>query len=176
MMRQIHRWISFPLILFLFIVTLTGVVLQVEEMGSIGGGPPAPPSTSSLPDDRALAALIQQAAATARTAKPDLAAQVVSLDFSNGNQKARFGVSPRGGASVEVDLKTGKTRVQDKPQPSLHGTMIQLHTGRMFGPGGLILMGVVSLIFLVLTATGFIVYLNMWLHRRKAGRGNLFWK
>ncbi len=176
MIRLIHRWISFPLILFLFLVTATGVVLQVEELGEIGGGGGQPPATSAIPADAELAALVTTATAAARSSRADFPAQNLLLDFSGGKQKARFGITPRGGASIEVDLRSGATKVIDKPRPSLHGFMVQLHTGRMFGPIGLIVMGVVSLIFLVLTVTGFIVYLDMWRRRKVAGKTELFWK
>jgi uncharacterized iron-regulated membrane protein len=51
MMRQIHRWISFPLIIFLFLVTATGVVLQFQEMEELGDARLASPTTSALPAD-----------------------------------------------------------------------------------------------------------------------------
>jgi uncharacterized iron-regulated membrane protein len=176
MMRQIHRWISFPLIIFLFLVTATGVVLQSEELGEIGEGERTLPTASALPGDAELAAIVTKAAAAARAAKADFPAQNLMLDFANGVQKARFGISPRGGPAVEVNLATGEAKMQGQPKPNLHGIMIQLHTGKMFGPLGLIIMGVVSLIFLVLTVTGFIVYFNMWQRRRAAGIKGLFWK
>ncbi len=177
MMRQIHRWVSFPLILFLFVVTATGVVLQVEELGGIGGSDaPARPTVSALPGDAELAAMVQSAAAKARAAQADFPAQTVTLDFSRGAQKARFAVTPRGGPSIEVDMKSGATKVQATPPTSLHGLMIQLHTGRTLGAFGLIVIAICSLVFLVLTITGFIVYLQMWQRRRGLGKAGMFWK
>jgi uncharacterized iron-regulated membrane protein len=176
MMRQIHRWVSFPLILFLFVVTATGVVLQVEELGGIGGQAPARPTASALPGDAELAAMVQLAAARARAAQAGFPAQTLTLDFSRGGQKARFAVSPRGGPSIEVDLKSGDTKVQAAPPTSLHGLMIQLHTGRTLGAFGLIVIALCSVVFLVLTVTGFIVYLQMWQRRRGLGAGGMFWK
>jgi uncharacterized iron-regulated membrane protein len=176
MMRQIHRWISFPLIIFLLLVTVTGVVLQFQEMGELGEQKPSPPTVSAVPDDAALLALVQKATIAARTAKPGFPAQNITLDFSRGTQKARFGIAPRGGPSIDVDLKTGETMVEMAPKPNLHVLMIQLHTGKFFGPLGLIVIGVVSIVFLVLTVTGFLVYLDMWKRRRLAGKASLFWK
>jgi uncharacterized iron-regulated membrane protein len=46
----------------------------------------------------------------------------------------------------------------------------------VFGPVGLIIVMLVSIIFLVLTVTGFIVYLDMWKRRRAASKSGLFWK
>jgi uncharacterized iron-regulated membrane protein len=175
MMRKLHRWVSFPLILFLLLVTVTGVVLQGEEIAKIGAEQ-SPPARSALPEEAALAAMVQKAAAAARQLQPDLPVQSVALEFARGQQKARFGVTPRGGPSVEVDMKTGEARWLPSSPPSLHVTMIQLHTGKFFGPFGLVLMGIVSLVFLVLTVTGFKVYYDMWKHRRKLGKPGLFWK
>jgi uncharacterized iron-regulated membrane protein len=175
MLRKIHRWISFPFILFLFLVTATGVVLQYQELGELGEAERPKPTASALPQDAELLALVEKAVAAARAAKADFPAQRLDLDFSRGDGIARFGVSPRGGPSIEVNLKSGETKVGMQPKPNLHVQMIQLHTGKMFGPVGLIIMGVVSLIFLVLTVTGFIVYFNMWQRRRAAGKRGLFW-
>ncbi len=175
MMRQYHRWLSFPLILFLFIVTVTGVVLQGEEVAGMAETRPPIASVSALPGDAEIAAQVQTALAKARAANPDLAAQRLELDYSRGQAKARLAVQPRGGASVEVDLKTGATKAIAAPPPNLHVMMIQLHTGRMLGPVGLGIMMLVSLVFLILTITGFMVYLDMWKRRRKAGKAGLFW-
>jgi uncharacterized iron-regulated membrane protein len=174
--RQIHRWISFPLILFLFLVTATGVVLQVQELGELGEEPRAKPTTSALPADAELLAQVQKALVAARAAKPDFPAQRLDLDFSRRDGKARFGVSPRGGPSIEVNLKSRETKVEMAPKPNLHVQMIQLHTGKALGGFGLIVMGLVSIIMLVLSVTGFIVYLDMWKRRRSAGKTGVFWK
>jgi uncharacterized iron-regulated membrane protein len=176
MLRQIHRWISFPLIIFLFLVTATGVVLQFQELGELGEQERPKPTASALPEDALLLAQVQEALVAARAAKADFPAQRLDLDFSDGDAKARFGVSPRGGPSIEIDLKSGQANLEMKPTPNLHVQMIQLHTGKMFGPFGLVVMGLVSLIFLVLTVTGFIVYFNMWQRRKAAGKRGLFWK
>jgi uncharacterized iron-regulated membrane protein len=145
-------------------------------MGEVFESRPPPPTTSALPADAELLAQVQTALDAARKAKPDFAAQRLDLDFSRGEAKARFGVSPRGGPSIQVNLKSGETKVETNPKPSLHVLMIQWHTGRMFGPVGLTIFMVVSLIFLVLTVTGFIVYLDMWKRRKGGGKTGLFWK
>jgi uncharacterized iron-regulated membrane protein len=176
MMRQIHRWVSFPLILFLFLVTATGVVLQFQELGELGEDRSAPPTTSALPADAELLTQVQKALTAARVAKADFPAQRLDLDFSRGDAKARFGVSPRGGPSIEVNLKSGQTKVEMAPKPNLHVQLIQLHTGKAFGGFGLIVIGLVSIIFLILTVTGFIVYLDMWKRRWRVGKKSLFWK
>ncbi len=175
MMRKIHRWVSLPLIIFLALVTVTGVVLQGQEMGEVFETKPEPPKTSALPNDAELGVQVQKALAAARAAKPDFAAQRLDLDYSRGGAKAHFGVSPRGGPSVEVDLKSGEIKVELNPKPNLHVLMIQLHTGKYFGPIGLIIIMIVSIIFLILTVTGFMVYLNMWKRRKAAGKTGLFW-
>jgi hypothetical protein len=39
----------------------------------------------------------------------------------------------------------------------------------------LIAIALVSIVFFVLTVTGFFVYLDMWKRRRAAGKSGLFW-
>jgi uncharacterized iron-regulated membrane protein len=176
MIRQIHRWVSFPLIIFLFLVTATGVVLQLQETGEVFEGERPTPTASALPTDAELLAQVQKALIAARVVKADFPAQRLELDFSRGDAKARFAMSPRGGPAITVDMKSGKAEMVAAPKPNLHVTMIQLHTGKMFGPVGLIIVMLVSIIFLVLTVTGFIVYLDMWKRRRAANKTGLFWK
>ncbi len=175
-MRNFHRWFSLPLCIFLFLVTATGVVLQLQELGALGEGERKPPTTSALPADAELLAQVQKALSAARAAKADFPAQRLDLDFSRGEAKARFGISPRGGPSVQVNLKSGETKVEENPKPNLHVQMIMLHTGKAFGPIGLIIMALTSIVFLVLTVTGFLVYLDMWKRRKGAGKNGLFWK
>ncbi len=175
-MRNFHRWFSFPLILFLFLVSVTGVILQFQEAGELFEGEREAPTVSALPGDAELVAQVQKAVSAARAVKPDFPAQRLELDFSRGEAKARFGMSPRGGPAIRVDLKTGEAVLDAAPKPNLHVTMIQLHTGKMFGPTGLIIITISSIVFLVLTVTGFFVYLDMWKRRRGAGKPGLFWK
>jgi uncharacterized iron-regulated membrane protein len=175
-MRNFHRWFSLPLIIFLFLVTATGVVLQFQEMDGVTDRRPKPPTQSALPADAELLAYVQKAITAARAAKADFPAQRVELDFSKGQAQARFGVSSRGGPSIEVDLKTGEAKLASAPKRSLHALMIQLHNGSFFGPVGLIITMLVSIVLLVLTVTGFLVYLDMWQRRRSAGKTGFFWK
>ncbi len=175
-MRKFHRWFSFPLIIFLFLISATGVVLQFQEAGELFEGDEARAApAAALPTDAELIVQVQKALTAARAAKPDFPAQRIELDFSRGDAKARFAVSPRGGPSVNVNMKTGAAEVVSAPKPNLHVTMIQLHTGKMFGPIGLIIITLASIVFLVLTVTGFIVYLDMWKRRKGAGKTGLFW-
>jgi uncharacterized iron-regulated membrane protein len=174
-MRKYHRWLSFPLIAFLFLVSATGLVLQFQEASEILEGEQAVPTASALPADAEVVAQLQRALVSARTLKADFPAQRIELDYSRGGAKARLGVSPRGGPVISVDLLGGEAKFDAAPKANLHGTMIQLHTGKMFGPLGLIAIALVSIVFLVLTITGFFVYLDMWKRRRAAGKSGLFW-
>jgi uncharacterized iron-regulated membrane protein len=175
-MRNFHRWFSFPLILFLFLVSATGVVLQFQETGEIFEGERPKPTVSALPSDAEMVIQVQKALTAARSVKADFPAQRIEFDYSRGGAKAKIGITPRGGPAIEVDMKTGAATLVAAPKPNLHTTMIQLHTGKRFGPLGLIIIMLSSIAFLVLTITGFFVYLDMWKRRRGAGKTGLFWK
>lgn len=177
MMRQFHRWFSFPLILFLLLVTATGVVLQGEEVSHLGGGERRPtPTTSALPDDAVMTAQLGKALAAARQANPELATQTVTLNYGQAEPSAKFSVAPRGGPSVDVNLATGVAKVAAAPPPSLHVWMIRLHTGQYFGPVGVIILMAAALIMLFLAVSGGVLYWQMWQNRRGRGKGQLFWK
>ena len=77
MFRQLHRWTSLPLILFLILVLGTGVLLQLEEIGKIGGsdGGGSRPAVATMPSDAAIAAQLRDALAKARAALMALSPQ-----------------------------------------------------------------------------------------------------
>lgn len=175
MMRQYHRWISLPLILVLALAIVTGIALQFEELDHIGGESRPAATISSLPDDAVLLAQLKQALVAARQADPNFAAQRIELNYAEDKPVAKFVITPRGGASVEVDLATGTARAKAAPPVSFHGLMIRLHTGQYFGATGIILVMAAGLALLFLCVSGGILYFQMWRNRRDRGKSSVFW-
>jgi uncharacterized iron-regulated membrane protein len=175
-LRQLHRWTSLPLILFLTLVLGTGVLLQFEEIGKQGesGGPPA--ASTSMASDDTIAAQLAKALAEARAGNPDFKPSRVELNIAEGRQSTRLAMQPRGGPFVEIDHVTGKVKAEMKPEMPMHVLLIRLHTGAMMGATGVWIMLVASFILLFLAISGSVLYWQMWRNRAKAGRGRVFWK
>ncbi|MFK8018171.1 MAG: PepSY-associated TM helix domain-containing protein [Pseudomonadales bacterium] len=175
MMRKIHRWVSFPLIVFLLAVTVTGIYLQGEEI--IAKAKPARevPTVSSLPTDQELKRYLQEALVAARQKNPDFPAEKIEFAFIGNKAIAKFSTRLRFGPGLEVDLQTGDVTEQARPKRSLHTLFILLHTGKYYGMTGLIVIMLAGLVLLVLSVTGFFVYLDMYRRRSHSGKKNLFW-
>lgn len=180
MMRLLHRWTSLPLILFLLLVLATGVYLQFEEIGKLGGRerPSEAAGQATMPSDAALQAQLSEALAKAREAEPDFVPRRIELTLGDGEGKGRTRLShrSRSGPFVEVDHSNGETVADMAPKVSMHVWMIRLHTGSAMGAFGVIVMLVSSLILLFLAISGGYLYWKMWRQRTNAGRKGLFWK
>ena len=188
MFRQLHRWPSLPLIVFLLLVLVTGVYLQVEEVAGLAGEASGAPSAAGAPaaplTSEQIAAQLDSALAKAREAEPDFVPGRIELTVEPGRQITRLAVQPRGGPFVEVDHAGGAVRADMNPPMPLHAPLspagvhdvIRLHTGAILGPAGIVIMFVSSLVLLFLAVSGGVLYWQMWRNRAGRGRGALFWK
>lgn len=175
MIRKWHRWVSLPLILVLALAIVTGIALQVEELDHIGGDGRPAPTMSALPEDAVVLAELKRALVAARQADPNFAAQRIELNYAEDKPVAKFVITPRGGASVEVDLASGIAQAKAGPPASFHGVMIRLHTGQYFGATGIILIMAAGVALLFLAVSGGLLYFQMWRNRRSRGKSLIFW-
>jgi uncharacterized iron-regulated membrane protein len=176
MNRSLHRWISAPIAVIMAFVAFTGVVLSFQELGPREGPRPGAAAKATLPDDAALGAMVAKAAGAARAADPNLPAQKVELSFNKRGSSAKFSGPERMGPSVTVDLKTLEAKVTPRPKPNAHVIFVRLHSGSYFGPAGLVVVLIAGLALLVLSYTGLVVYIDMFLRRRANGKSGFFWK
>lgn len=181
MFRKLHRWFSLPLCLFIVLVLATGVALQVEEtLGTLGGAAErsVPSSPGALPEplsDAAIQAMVGSALAQSRSAQPDFQPRRIEIDLIPGRESTRLALQPRGGPFVTVDHATGETLAVMQPSVPLHVWLIRLHTGSLAGPFGIWIMLFTSFALMFLAGSGLVLYYQMWVHRKKRGRGKLFW-
>jgi uncharacterized iron-regulated membrane protein len=63
------------------------------------------------------------------------------------------------------------------PRPANYHNLLQnLHAGYQFGLAGRLISVALGLSLLVLSVTGFTVYLDMFKRRQKAGKKAVFWR
>lgn len=176
MMRRYHRWISFPLILFLIMVTVTGLYLQVVETAGAAGGPSGASPRRSLPAREALLADIGRALDAAEQARPGFPAQKLEIGYGEKGAELKIATSQRIGPSVTVDLASGNAVYTERPPRNLRTVFVLLHSGKFFGIPGLVIILLAGLILLALSVTGLVLYLQMYLRRRVIGRPEPFWR
>jgi uncharacterized iron-regulated membrane protein len=177
LMRRYHRWFSFPLILFVLAVTITGVYLQAVEIIAEAGKPEATPAQRTAPGDPAeITAALEQALTYTEQARPGFPIQKIELSWRGGVAQAVVSTNQRIGPSVTVDLGSNEATYVERPPRTLRTIFILLHSGKYYGQGGLVLIMLAGISLMVLSVTGLWVYVDMWRRRRKANKRGFFWR
>lgn len=176
LMRRLHRWFSFPMIVFVIAVTVTGIYLQAAEIIAAGGGSAEARPERSAPAASSVQADMAQALAIASQLKPNFPVQKVEISYRGDSPQAVISTNQRIGPSVTVDLASAEATYVERPPRNLRTIFILLHSGKYFGTVGLVLIMLASLVLLVLSVTGIWVYAEMWSRRRKLGKADWFWK
>lgn len=176
MMRLIHRWISFPLIIFLLAVTITGIYLQWKELeAEMQPHSEVAAPTATFPSDEAVLEQVATALQQAREQDASFPVQKLEYVHKGDRQTVTIATTQRIGPSIKINLNTGEIVQEARPKRTLRTYFILLHSGKYFGVWGVIIIMIAGLILLVLSITGFIVYLDMYRRRLKQGRKKLFW-
>lgn len=175
-MRRYHRWISFPLIIFLLAVIGTGLYLQaVEIINETESGEPKALARTA-PDRAEIVAAVDRALEIAERDRADFPLQKVEISFDGNSYEARALTNLRIGPSVSVNGKTGETTYLERPPRTIRTIFILLHSGKYYGMTGLVIIMLASIVLMVLCITGLWVYIDMYRRRLKAGKKGLFWK
>ena len=177
-MRKLHRWVSLPAFIFLLVVAVTGVILQCtsffgedeaerERLAAIKSTQMASAPVAGVQEqvDRALAA--------ARAGVGiDVPVDALEMQLKDSPRKIVVWTAAGGGAKkdeplkITVNAETGLViRTESGERESF---ILRLHTGEVFGDGGVVLGMVWGTALLVLTLTGGWMYLRMWRARRRS--------
>jgi uncharacterized iron-regulated membrane protein len=178
MNRKIHRWVSFPIAIFLLLIAATGLLLQFEELTEEEGDerPVAAAQAIAMPGDAA-GSLVTQALAAAQATRPDFQVKQVNLSWAGGSPSVTLMKGERRDeASMTYDPATQKATYVPAEPESFHRLLIGLHTGKIAGGAGIAISLLAGLILAILSVTGLLVYLDMWKRRRAAGKTGMFWK
>jgi uncharacterized iron-regulated membrane protein len=180
--RKWHRWIGFPTAIFLLFAAVTGFLVAFTEFFGEDEAlrertrdmvspvtVTSPAIAYSEPVARALAAASKAGSASSPVDK-------MELQFKGDQPTVTvFLGKPTGGEDrkLVIDAKTGEIlkneAYADKP------FVYRLHSGEAFGDGGLVVAMFWALALVVLSITGFIIYLRMKPRREVSGLGKIFW-
>ena len=179
--RKWHRWIGFPAALFLLFASITGFLLAFTEF--FGADEAVREATRNLVSPVTLASPVTSA--TEPLAKAIMRAGSISANAPidkvemqfKGDQPTVtiFTGKPNGGEDRKLvfDARTGAliTNENYADKPFLN----RLHSGEVFGDGGLVGAMFWALSLAILTISGLIVYYTMRGKRQLKGIKKVFW-
>lgn len=179
--RKWHRWIGFPAALFLLFAAATGILVAgteffgEEERLREATRDQVSPVTLASPAN-AYADPIAKAYATAATVTAGAPIDKINLQFKGDLPTVTiFTGKPTGGEDRKLvfNAQTGALIANESyaDKPFLH----RLHSGEAFGDGGLVAAMFWGLALIILTISGFIVYLTMRGKRELTGIRKIFW-
>lgn len=176
-MRKIHRWASVTVALFLFVVAASGVILQVQKLTgdeeeeaeeSFSGT-----VTTSTAND-AFAAMLARTLDAARVAAPNEPIASVELRLAGDAPEGVVTLPGEPGRRIIVNAQSGKVTSDEAYERE--SLFLRIHSGEILGEPGVVMGILWGLGLVILSATGIIVYLNMYVKRRAArGKGKIFW-
>jgi uncharacterized iron-regulated membrane protein len=193
--RRLHRatmTVAAPLMLYWVMSGLTIAVVDAfdphQTWAIMGGGPGA-----RLSDDAAHAASVPAPDSLAAGIQKSLAAagglDIAAVDYRMTGDVPRLQLSRAQGdrdSELRFYAATGTTMtptVADgdpfRPRPAWVGQRERikaLHKGDAFGLPGQIAGLLTGIAIIVMTVSGFLVYLLLWKSRRRTGQSSLFWK
>lgn len=183
--RKWHRWIAFPVSLFVLWAATTGFLVAFTEFFGEEEAlrertrdlvspvtAQSPPAAWGDPIARALAAVQARSPGAPvdriqTQFKGDRPTVAVFTGKPAGGEDRKFVVDARSGAVLSVEAYA------DKP------LLYRLHSGEAFGDGGLVVAMLWGLALAAISVTGVVIYLRVWrvrrLHSVATGLRRVFW-
>ncbi len=185
--RGWHRGVSVVAAAFLLCMAFSGTWIGFESswnaLGRTAGGGP-PPAAAPV-----VAAEVADMTATTLEAlqrlHPGTPIKAIRLRVFG---QMKQGVVITGGDTTDqliFNAATGQPASLSEPSyppvgfpfgVQVHENIKHFHSGEMFGLSGQMMNLLAGLSLLFLSVSGLVVYFDMWLRRRKGGRGSLIWK
>lgn len=178
--RRWHRWLGTVSAVILVLIGLSGVFLQIDEVGHLTAPPkPATPNPALLaPLDPVAQATRAQALVTQR--HPGAEVTMLRLDARESGAVATVSLkgAPR---QIEIDLATGvETPAPDPRQRTdlqrVRLFILNLHTLGLVGPAGHVAGAVFSAILVFLAGSGLWMWLRMRAQQVGRNTGRWFWR
>ncbi|HUO23801.1 MAG TPA: PepSY-associated TM helix domain-containing protein [Caulobacteraceae bacterium] len=192
--RDLHRWSAVLASVFVVWIVATGFLLALDNVGAYVGSQvhrptPGAPSgfkgdLSSPINDAELPAMTQTTLAAFAKAEPDVAIKVLRLRYFVGYPQGVVVAADRDATQRVFNAKTGQPMSMSEPgYPFLgfpsgwewHQRLKRLHRGDFFGMPGRWLDTVGALALVYLSVSGVVMYVQLWLRRRRNGRSALIW-
>ncbi len=173
--RKVHRWLGIGAAVFFLLVSITGVLLQIEQV---------------FGDDEASKEKLAAMVSPATLARP-FAVDPAGIDRARHVVLARFGDRPvsaidwqikgdaphyilhlDGADPLRVDVNATTNAIVES-RPDGEDWLLRLHTGEIVGDGGKVLGLAWGIALVVMSITGVLVYLAMYRARQKGSAARL---
>jgi len=169
-MRKWHRWIGLGAVVFLLLVGITGVILQFQQFfGSDEAAREQLASmTSAYPvssDLTGFAPRLAKAQASVSASAGDANVDNVELQLKGAHPTFVFHTSGKINRKYVVNADTAAIEKSDDDERE--SFILRLHTGEVFGDGGVALGMFWGTALVVLSVTGIYLYLQMYKARAK---------
>jgi len=195
--RRLHRWTAIVSAVFVLNIAISGVILAWGELQldyflqyHIGFDPyprPTPmPAESSAPLPGNIIPMLQASYQAARAQNPQ--ANITSVTLVERGDGVPHGLVVLGGATPQTlafnatsgtpvtDWATGGVEVGQGYYADWHQALKRIHRGDIIGNfSGRYIDMAAGLCFLYLVISSFVMYIDLFLQRRKLGRKGLFW-
>lgn len=180
--RRWHRWIATISGILLILVAVTGILLQIDEIGHLSEPPPTPKV------DTALLTPIQPVAAVgsaiAHLGKTHKGADILSLRIESTLDGPMAIVQFKGDIpGVRIDLATGEQTRPYSPPPARYALIkrirlfvLNVHTFGIVGAWGHIAGAIVSFLMVFLAGSGLWMWFVMARERAKRRKNAWFWR
>lgn len=180
LMRKYHRWVSAVAALFLLVVSVTGVVLQIQKLTGVdadadaeGGADASTVLTTAMPSPT-YAALVAHTLDAARARVPNAPITSVALRGEGDHIEGVVDLPGDPLREIVVDARSG--RIVSDERHEAESLIRRIHSGEILGEPGVVLGILWGLALVILSITGGWVYLDMYRKRRRgSGKAGLFW-
>ena len=170
--RQFHRWVGTVAAILFLSVSVTGVVLQYQQL--FGEDEARKEALASTVSPQKLDMPLAEAAAMADKARAAVAEKFGSVpvagvdwQFKGDHPLVVFHLDGKDKLRVAVDARSSSIVKTESDEESW---LLRLHTGEIVGDGGKVLGLLWALALVGMTYTGVVMYLQMVRGRTKAGR------
>lgn len=178
-MRTWHRWISIVAVPFLLSVGITGVILQFQQF--FGEDEATKERLASLTSAYSVSSDLGDFTPKLAKAQASVVAQTgdakldnVELQLKGEHPTFVFHTSGKANRKYIVNADTGAIEMSDDDERE--SFLLRLHTGEVFGDGGVVLGMFWGTALLVLSVTGLFLYWQMYRARaQRHGWKKVFW-
>jgi hypothetical protein len=169
-MRKWHRWIGLGAVIFLLSVGITGVILQFQQF--FGSDETAREKLASMTSAYSVSSDLADFAPKLAKAQASVALRAGDAKLDNVEVQLKgehptfiFHTSGKANRKYIVNADTGVIEKSDDDERE--SFILRLHTGEVFGDGGVVLGMFWGTVLLVLSVSGLFLYWQMYRARAK---------